>query len=140
MPLPRSFRDASRSLEGFFHQSGASWVEVLSAEWEEVLEGASHTSCGEHFNYRLSCGNEVLVGGVCGSLSSKLFRLGSSRPSRVSGKASLSRTPSLTPTFGLQLRSFPLFPYSLLSSLCSFVFRFRTPRLLYWRLLSRARI
>ena len=88
MPLARSFGDTSRSLEGFSHQSGASWVEVLSAEWEEVLEGAGHTSCGEYFNYRLSCGNEVLVDGVCGSLSSKLLWLGSSSPSRVSGKAS----------------------------------------------------
>ena len=88
MPLTRSFRDVSRSLEGFFHQSSASWVEVLSAEWEEVLEGAGHTSCGEYFNYRLGCGNEVLVGGVCGSLSSKLLRLGSSSPSRVGGKTS----------------------------------------------------
>ena len=88
MPLTRSFRDASRSLEGFFHQPGVSWIEVLGTEWEEVLEGAGHTSCGEYFNYRLSCGNEVLVGGVCGSLSSKLLRLGSSRPSRVGGKMS----------------------------------------------------
>ena len=55
-------------------------------------------------------------------------------------KTSVSRTPSLTPTFGLQLRSFLLFPYSLLSFPFSFVLRSRTPRLLYWRLLSRARI
>ena len=52
----------------------------------------------------------------------------------------LSRTPSLTPTFGLQLRSFLLFSYSLLSFPFSFVPRFRTLHLLFWHLLSRARI
>ena len=46
-------------------------------------------------------------------------------------KTPVSRTPSLTPTFGLQLRSFLLFSYSLLSFPFSFVHRSRTPRLLY---------
>ena len=52
----------------------------------------------------------------------------------------MSRTPSLMPTFGLQLRSFLLFSYLLLSFPFSFVLCSCTPRLLCWRLLSCARI